>query len=57
MCPDIEDGSEVVMEEVVQLLRSLLQLSGSLIEDGQLITSRDKQSAYELFAERVWYPN
>lgn len=39
MCPDIEGGSEVVMEEVVQLLPSLLQLSGSLVEDGQLITS------------------
>lgn len=39
MCPDIEDGSEVVMEDVVQLLPSLLQLSGSLVVDGQLITS------------------
>lgn len=40
VCPDIEDGSEVVMEdEVVQLLPSLLQLSGSLVADGQLITS------------------
>lgn len=39
MCPDIEDGSEVVMEEVVQLLPSLLQLSASLVVDGQLITS------------------
>lgn len=38
-CADIEDGSEVVMEEVVQLLPSLLQLSGSLVVDGQLITS------------------
>lgn len=36
---DIEEGSEVVMEEVVQLLPSLLQLSGSLVVDGQLITS------------------
>lgn len=39
VCADIEDGSEVVMEEVVQLLPSLLQLSGSLVVDGQLITS------------------
>lgn len=39
VCPDIEDGSEVVIEEVVQLLPSLLHLSGSLVEDGQLITS------------------
>lgn len=40
VCPDIEDGSEVVMEdEVVQLLPSLLQLSGSWVVDGQLITS------------------
>lgn len=40
VCPDIEDGSEVVMDdEVVQLLPSLLQLSGSLVGDGQLITS------------------
>lgn len=36
---DIGDGSEVVMEEVVQLLSSLLQLSGSLVADEQLITS------------------
>lgn len=39
LCPDIEDRSEVVTEEVVQLLPSLLQLSGSLVVDGQLITS------------------
>lgn len=40
VCPDIEDGSDVVMDdEVVQLLPSLLQLSGLLVGDGQLITS------------------
>lgn len=38
MCSDIEDRSEV-MEDVVQLLSSLLQLSGSLVVHRRFITS------------------
>lgn len=54
MRPDIEDGSEVVMEDVVQLLPSLLQLSGSLVEDGQLITSITRiNSQHTTYAEGV----
>lgn len=49
VCPDIEDGSEVVMEdEVVQLLPSLLQLSGSWVVDGQLITSITRISSQHM---------
>lgn len=61
VCPDIEVGSEVVVEVVVvvQLLLSLLQLSVSLVGDGLLITRitachkaapspKDDGSAYEL---------
>lgn len=46
-CPDIEDGAEAVAleEEAVQLLPSLLQLSGSLVVDGQLITSIPRPSS------------
>lgn len=47
VCPDIEDRSEalVMEEEAVQLPPSLLQLSGSLIVDGQLITSIPRRSS------------
>lgn len=36
---------EATEEEVVQLLPSLLQLSGSLVVDGQLITSIPRPSS------------
>lgn len=47
MCPDIEDRSEalVMEEEAVQLPPSLLQLSGSLVVDAQLITSIPRRSS------------
>lgn len=47
MCPDREDRSEALVteEEAVQLPPSLLQLSGSLVVDGQLITSIPRQSS------------
>lgn len=47
MCPDIEERSEalVMEEEAVQLPPSLLQLSGSLVVDGQLITSIPRRSS------------
>lgn len=49
VCPDIEDGSEVVVEnDVVQRLPSLLQLSGSLVVDGQLITSITRKSCQHM---------
>lgn len=39
VCADMEDGSEVGMEEVVPMLSSLLPLSGSLVAGEQLMTS------------------
>lgn len=54
VCPDIEERSEalVMEEEAVQLPPSLLQLSGSLVVDGQLITSIPRRSSqHRLYAD------
>lgn len=47
VCPDMEDGpeAEVVEEEAVQPLPSLLQLSASSVVDGRLITSIPRRSS------------